>query len=84
MAVWNAIALEGATAIMVAGESMARGAKGHYATGLVDAFGEGRRAKGDRLSETVKLTVLAGQWMAEAHRGRYQVFARGLRPSGRR
>src|SRR5215207_7653347 len=78
MAVWNAIAVEGATAIMVAGESMARGAKGHYATSLVDAFGEGRRARGDRLSETVKLTVLAGQWMAEAHRGRYYAKAQNL------
>jgi amidase len=78
MAVWNAIAVEGATAIMVAGESMARGAKGYYATGLVDTFGEGRRAKGDRLSETVKLTVLAGEWMAEAHRGRYYAKAQNL------
>jgi Asp-tRNA(Asn)/Glu-tRNA(Gln) amidotransferase A subunit family amidase len=52
MAVWNAIAVEGATAIMVAGESMARGAKSHYATGLVDALrrgppGQGRPAVGD-------------------------------------
>ena len=78
MAVWNAIAVEGATAIMVAGEGMARGAKGHYATGLVDTFGNGRRAKGDRLSETVKLTVLAGQWMAETHRGRYYAKAQNL------
>jgi amidase len=78
MAVWNAIAVEGATAIMVGGESMARGAKGHYATGLVDVFSEGRRAKGAQLSETVKLTVLAGQWMAEAHRGRYYAKAQNL------
>jgi hypothetical protein len=63
---------------MVAGESMARGVKGHYATGLVDSFGEGRRAKGDLLSETVKVTVLAGQWMAEAHRGRYYAKAQNL------
>ena len=76
MAVWNAIAVE-ATAIMVAGESMARGAKA-TTTGLVDAFGEGRRAKGDRLSETVKLTVLAGQWMAETPRGRYYAKAQNL------
>jgi len=78
MAVWNAVALEGATAIMVAGESMAYGAKGHYATGLVDAYSEGRRARGDRLSETVKLTVLAGQWMADAHHGRYYAKAQNL------
>jgi amidase len=57
---------------------MARGVKGHYATGLVDVFGEGRRAKGDRLSETVKLTVLSGQWMAETHRGRYYAKAQNL------
>ncbi|HYY79091.1 MAG TPA: amidase [Actinomycetes bacterium] len=78
MAVWNAIAVEGATAIMVAGESMAYGAKGRYATDLVDAFGAGRRARGDRLSETVKLTVLAGRWMAEAHHGRWYAAAQNL------
>jgi amidase len=83
MAVWNAIAVEGATAIMVAGESMAYGAKGRYATGLVDAFAEGRRASGDRLSETVKLTVLAGQWMTDAHHGRYYAKAQNLARSAR-
>jgi amidase len=78
MPVWNAVAVEGATAVMVAGESMAHGAKGRYSTGLVDAFGAGRRARGERLSETVKLTVLAGRWMAEAHHGRYYARAQNL------
>jgi amidase len=78
MPVWNAVALEGATAIMVAGESIAHGAKGHYATGMIDVFGPGRRANGERLSETVKLTVLAGRWMAEAHHGRYYAKAQNL------
>jgi amidase len=78
MPVWNAVALEGATAIMVAGESMAYGSKGRYSTGLVDAFGAGRRANGQRLSETVKLTVLAGRWMSEAHAGRYYAKAQNL------
>src|ERR671932_79337 len=59
MALWNAIVLEGATAIMVAGEGMAYGAKGRYATGLVDAYAQGRRQRGERLSDTVKLAVLA-------------------------
>ena len=83
MAVWNAIALEGATAIMVAGEGMAYGAKGRYDTGLVDAYAEGRRARGDRFSETVKLTVLAGRWMAEAHHGRYYAVAQNLARAAR-
>jgi amidase len=78
MVIWNAVALEGATAIMVAGESIAYGAKGRYSTGLVDAFGHGRRARGDRLSPTVKLTVLAGQWMADTRYGRFYAKAQNL------
>jgi len=78
MVVWNAVALEGATAIMVGGESIAYGAKGRYSTGLVDAFGPGRRARGDRLSPTVKLTVLAGQWMADTRYGRFYAKAQNL------
>jgi amidase len=76
--VWNAIALEGATAIMVAGESIAYGSKGRYATDLVDAFGQGRRARGDRLSHTVKLTVLAGQWMTDTYPGHFYAKAQNL------
>ncbi len=83
LAAWNAVALEGATAIMVAGESMAFGAKGRYATGLVDAFGAGRRERGERLSETVKLTVLTGRWMAQAHYGRYYAKAQNLARAAR-
>ena len=78
MAVWNAVALEGATAIMVAGESIAYGAKGRYWTGLVDAFGQGRQARSDRLSATVKLTVLAGQWMADTRYGHFYAKAQNL------
>jgi amidase len=83
MTVWNAVALEGATAVMVAGESMAHGAKARYDVGLVDSFAAGRRARGDRLSETVKLTVLAGTWMAQAHHGRYYAKAQNLARAAR-
>jgi amidase len=57
---------------------VAHGGKGRYSTGLVDVFGAGRRANGERLSETVKLTVLAGRWMSEAHAGRYHAKAQNL------
>jgi amidase len=83
MVVWNAVALEGATAIMVAGESLAYGAKGRYATGLVDAFSAGRRERGERLSATVKLTVLAGQWMTDWYHGRYYAKAHNLARAAR-
>ena len=55
MAVWNAVALEGATRLMVAGEGMATGWKGRYSTSMMDHFARGR-LDGDRLSDTVKLT----------------------------
>lgn len=73
--VWNAIALEGATALMVAGNSMGTNWKGHYTTSLLDAYARGRIARADDLSETVKLTVLAGQYLQDAYHGRY--YAKG-------
>jgi amidase len=77
MVVWNAIALEGATRLMVAGEGMATGWKGRYTTSLMDHFAQGR-LEGDKLSETVKLTLLAGEWMQQAHHGRYYAKAQNL------
>jgi amidase len=78
MVVWNAVALEGATRLMVAGEGMATGWKGRYTTSLMDHFAVGRRERADRLSDTVKLTVLAGEWMQRAHHGRYYAKAQNL------
>jgi amidase len=77
MAVWNAVALEGATRLMVAGEGMATGWKGRYTTSLMDHFARGRQ-EGDRLSDTVKLTLLAGEWMQRTHHGRYYAKAQNL------
>ncbi len=77
MAVWNAVAVEGATRLMVAGEGMATGWKGRYTTGLMDHFARGR-LDGEKLSETVKLTLLAGEWMQQAHHGRYYAKAQNL------
>ena len=76
--VWNAIALEGATALMVAGNSMGTNWKGHYTTSLLDAYARGRLTRGRDLSETVKLTVLAGQYMHDAYHGRYYAKAQNL------
>jgi amidase len=58
--VWNAIAIEGATALMVDGNSMGTNWKGHYATSLLDAYARGRITRANDLSETVKLTMLTG------------------------
>src|SRR5438309_7336558 len=43
--IWNAIAVEGATALMVAGNSMGTNWKGHYTTSLLDFYGRSRRVR---------------------------------------
>ncbi len=76
--VWNAIAVEGATMLMVAGNSMGTNWKGHYTTSLLDFYGRSRRARANDLSETVKLVVLLGQYMQDNYHGRYYAKAQNL------
>lgn len=81
--IWNGIAIEGATELMVRGNSMGTNWEGHYATSLLDVYGRGRKMNADDLSETVKLTLLMGQYLRDAYGGRYyakaQNLARGLK-----
>ena len=44
LAIWNAIAIEGATDLMVRGDAFGTNHKGHYTTDLVDFYGRARRA----------------------------------------
>ena len=76
--VWTAIIFEGATMLMVAGNSMGTNWKGYYATSLLDTFARGRRTRADDLSETTKLLVLLGQYMQDRYHGRYYAKARNL------
>jgi amidase len=76
--VWTPIAVEGATALMVAGNSMGTNWKGQYTTSLLDVYAHGRRSRARDLSETVKLNVLAGQYMLDAYHGRYYAKAQNL------
>ncbi len=76
--IWNAIAIEGATALMVDGNSMGTNWKGHYTTSLLDAFARGRITRANDLSETVKLTMLTGRYMQERYHGRYYAKAQNL------
>src|SRR5215217_5454451 len=76
--IWNGIAIEGATELMVRGNSMGTNWKGHYVTSLLDAYGRGRSTRADDLSETVKLTLLLGQYMRDSYHGRYYAKAQNL------
>jgi amidase len=76
--IWNAIAVEGATALMVRGNSMGTNWKGHYTTSLLDAYARGRTTRADDLSDTVKLVVLLGEHMQRSYHGRYYAKAQNL------
>jgi len=76
--IWNAIAVEGATMFMVAGNSMGTNWKGLYTTSLLDAYARGRLTRANDLSETVKMVVLLGQYMQDRYHGRYYAKAQNL------
>jgi amidase len=76
--IWNAIAVEGATMLMVSGNSMGTNWKGHYTTSLLDFYGRSRRVRANDLSETVKLVILLGQYMQDNYHGRYYAKAQNL------
>src|SRR5437899_9846387 len=76
--VWNGVAVEGATMLMVRGNSMGTNWKGHYSTSLLDAYARGRITRADDLSDTVKLVMLLGQYMQDRYHGRYYAKAQTL------
>src|SRR5579875_107950 len=73
--IWNAIAVEGAAALMINGNGFGTNWKGLYATSLIDVYARGRRTRAQDLSETVKLVWLLGDYMAGRYHGRY--YAKG-------
>ena len=81
MAIWSAIAHEGATAQMMLGNGFGFNWKGLYVTSLLDAHAAWRQ-RADELSDTLKITMLAGYYMMQKYRGHYyakaQNLARGL------
>jgi len=81
-AIWTPIAVEGATWQMMNGNGYGFNWKGLYVTSLIDAHASWR-ARADELSETLKATILFGQYALNKYRGHYyakcQNLARKLR-----
>ncbi|SFU55896.1 amidase [Methylobacterium sp. 174MFSha1.1] len=75
--VWTPIGLEGLTQQMMLGNGMGFNWKGAYDVGLFDAH-SAWRAKADDLSETLKISMLIGQWGLTHYRGRYYAKAQNL------
>lgn len=77
LAIWNAIGLEEITATVNA-ECVGHYAAGFYDTQFADAFGRARRAQADNYISTMKLTLIAGQYLADEYRGHYHAKGQNL------
>ena len=76
-AIWLPIAAEGATVQMMHGNGFGFNWQGLYVTSLLDAH-SAWRTRADTLSETLKNTMLLGQFMTKHHRGHYYAKAQNL------
>lgn len=77
-AIWTGIATEGATMLMIKGNSMGTNWKGHYTTSLLDVFARGRITRANDLSETTKMVFLLGQYLQDKYHGRFYAKAQNL------
>jgi amidase len=78
LAIWNGVAIEGATDLMVRGDAFGTNHKGHYTTDLVDFYGRARRMRAQDYSVTVKLTMLLGHYLSDRYNHHYYAKAQNL------
>jgi amidase len=76
-AIWLPIAAEGATQQMMKDNGHGFNWKGLYVTGMVD-FHAGWKSRADELSETLKLTMVLGEYFIQHYRGHYYAKAQNL------
>lgn len=76
-AIWAPIALEGLQWQMMQGNGMGMNWKGAYDVGLVD-YHAGWRQKADDLSESLKISMLLGQYGIDHFNGRYYAKAQNI------
>jgi len=75
--IWTPIACEGATQQMMKDNGHGFNWKGLYVTSLIDAHSQWRNRAGE-LSDTLKLTMLVGEWFIQTGRGRFYAKAQNL------
>src|ERR1700722_1843092 len=76
-AIWLPIAAEGATELMMKGNGMGTNWRGLYTTSLLDAHSAWRH-RADELSDSLKITMLLGQYFTKHYRGHYYAKAQNL------
>jgi amidase len=76
-AIWTPIALEGLQAQMMLGNGMGFNWKGLYTVSLLDAHAAWRD-KADDLSDSLKISMMVGQFFLTHYRGRFYAKAQNL------
>ena len=77
IAIWTPIAVEGATMQMMHGNGFGFNWKGLYLTSLMDHHANWRE-RADELSESLKVTMLAGEYILRKYQGRYYAKCQNL------
>jgi len=77
IAIWTPIALEGATELMMRGNGMGTNWRGLYVTSLLDAHSAWRH-RANELSDTLKISMLLGNYFIKHYRGHYYAKAQNL------
>jgi amidase len=77
VAIWTPIASEGAQMQMMLGNGMGFNWKGLYTTSLLDAH-SAWRDRADSLSDSLKITMMVGQYFISHYRGRFYAKAQNL------
>lgn len=76
-AIWTPIGLEGLTNQMMIGNGFGTGWEGLYTTSLLD-YHSNWRSRADELSDTLKVSMMVGQYHLKHTRGRYYAKAQNL------
>jgi amidase len=76
-AIWTPIALEGLTNQMMNGNGMGTGWEGLYVTSLLDHHANWRQ-RADELSDSLKISMMVGQYFLKHHRGHFYAKAQNL------
>jgi amidase len=79
VAIWTAIAAEGAAELMIKGNATGTNWQGYYPTSLLDAYARGWRSRPNDMADTVKLVLFTGEYMHQFYHGHYYAKAQNLR-----
>lgn len=79
MNIWYGIFVEGATELMLKGNSVGTNWWGFYDTHFINFYSNAWRARANDLAHGVKITLLLGEYMNTHYHGRYYAKAQNLR-----